>query len=188
MAHKFDPANMDKLLEEDRLGNMTAHDFLTSLGLKKDMVFADIGAGPGFFSLPAAQIVGEHGMVIATDTSMEMINALKERDPGNNVVTMHSSEYFLPIEPEKVDVALLAFVLHEVEDMDKFINVVKGVVKKEGLIYVLDWIKQGEARGPEKEERLEEKMAAAVLGGNGLGVMESKHINGSYYLIKAEKL
>lgn len=188
MAHKFDPANMDKLLEEDRLGNTSPHDFLISLGLKEGMIFADIGAGPGFFAIPAAQVVGEHGMVIATDTSMEMVNALKERDRDNKVVVMHSAEYFLPIELEKVDIALIAFVLHEIEDMDKFINVVKSVVKKEGLIYVLDWIKQDEERGPVKDERLEEKMAAAVLGGNGLGVMESKHVTNSYYLLKAEKL
>jgi ubiquinone/menaquinone biosynthesis C-methylase UbiE len=40
---------------------------LKEIGLRAGMVFMDIGCGDGFFTIPAAQQVGETGKVYALD-------------------------------------------------------------------------------------------------------------------------
>ena len=57
-------------------------------GLKEGDIFLDIGAGIGYFAIPAAEITGESGKVIAADISPEMLDELnsffvcEEDDPG----------------------------------------------------------------------------------------------------------
>ena len=43
------------------------------------MVFMDIGCGYGFFTIPAAEQVGENGRVYAVDASAESIENLKRK-------------------------------------------------------------------------------------------------------------
>ena len=43
------------------------------------MTFADIGCGQGFFTVPAAKIVGESGKVYASDISETNIQKLREK-------------------------------------------------------------------------------------------------------------
>jgi len=47
--------------------------------IEKDMVVLGAGCAMGFFSLPAAQMVGENGKVICVDIQKEMIKSLKRR-------------------------------------------------------------------------------------------------------------
>ncbi len=39
----------------------------------------DLGCGPGFFTLPLAQMVGDRGKVVAVDLQAEMLQRLKSR-------------------------------------------------------------------------------------------------------------
>lgn len=40
---------------------------LENIGLKKGMVVLDIGSGPGFYAIPALEIIGSEGKFIAID-------------------------------------------------------------------------------------------------------------------------
>ena len=44
---------------------------LLQIGLNTGMTFVDIGCGYGFFSIPAAEIVGPSGKVICIDIGMQ---------------------------------------------------------------------------------------------------------------------
>src|SRR5512135_861184 len=39
----------------------------------------DIGSGPGFFTVPMARMVGEHGLVVAVDVQQEMLDRTRRR-------------------------------------------------------------------------------------------------------------
>ena len=67
MPRKFDPRNRELLLSEERHTQLQPRALLRQMGLKSGDIMADIGAGPGFFTVPAAEIVGERGMVLAAD-------------------------------------------------------------------------------------------------------------------------
>ncbi len=52
---------------------------LESIGLRAGMVFMDIGCGDGFFTIPAARLVGEKGKVYAVDIDASAIERLKRK-------------------------------------------------------------------------------------------------------------
>src|SRR3989338_4846375 len=111
MAHKFDPQHIDRLLNADRFKEINPRELLASTGLKAGYVFADVGCGPGFFTLPAAEIVGTKGSVHAIDTQQEMLDALKKRNPPACVHIVKSGEQSIPLKDKEADMALLAYVL-----------------------------------------------------------------------------
>ena len=88
MSHKFNPASMHKLDNSGRREMLPPEKVLLLTGLKEGDIFLDIGAGIGYFAIPAAEITGESGKVIAADISPEMLDELnsffvcEEDDPG----------------------------------------------------------------------------------------------------------
>ena len=75
--HKFNPENIGRLIGEDRERELPPKAFLINQGLKEGTVFADIGCGPGFFSIPATKIVGSTGKVLAVDLQEERLEKNK---------------------------------------------------------------------------------------------------------------
>ncbi len=185
--HKFNPEHIGRLLREDRLGKVTPERLLRSLGLKEGDTLADVGCGPGFFTIPAARIVGPEGTVYAIDTQQEMLESLKERNPPPNVVPVKSGEHSMPIEGGSADMALAAYVLHEAEDKALFLSEVKRILRKGGKAVIIDWKKQSEEHGPPVEERITEGEAEGFLAGAGFSRMETASLNESHYLITALK-
>ena len=53
------------------------YDILRNIGIKEGMSVLDIGAGPGFFTIPAAKIVGPNGRVFALDIYSNLGKLLK---------------------------------------------------------------------------------------------------------------
>lgn len=185
--HKFNPAHIGKLLRKDRLGAMAPEALLRSLGLKEGDKLADVGCGPGFFAIPGAAIIGPGGTVYAIDTQQEMLDSLKEQSPPANVVPVKSTEHSIPLEGGSADMALIAFALHEAADKKLFIEEVRRIVKKGGIIAVLDWKKQEEEHGPPAEDRLTEAEVEALLSGAGFSNLHSASLNESHYRVSAVK-
>ena len=65
--------------EQERRKWQNPENVLAEIGLKSGMTFADIGCGQGFFTIPAAKIVGESGKVYASDISETNIQKLREK-------------------------------------------------------------------------------------------------------------
>ncbi|MBI5599489.1 MAG: class I SAM-dependent methyltransferase [Deltaproteobacteria bacterium] len=187
MPHKFSPRNIERLLRNDRLGGITAQGLLEEAGLKKGMVFADIGCGPGFFVLPASRIVGESGIVYAVDTQEEMLAELKKRAFSPNIVPVKSGENTIPVDDGKVDFALLAYVLHEAESKPLFLGEVKRILKDGGKVLVLDWEKKEEDHGPPFEERVPRLEAVGLVKDGGFDISGISSFNPSHYRIEALK-
>lgn len=185
--HKFNPAHIGKLLRKDRLGLATPEELLRSLGLKQGDTLADVGCGPGFFAIPGATIIGPGGRVYAIDTQKEMLEALKKQGLPDNVVPVESTEQSIPVKNGCADMALIAFALHEAADRALFIKEVKRVVKRGGIIVVLDWKKQEEEHGPPVADRLTEDEVKTLLTTAGLSAVEAAPLNESHYRVSAFK-
>ena len=65
--------------EQERRKWQNPEDILSEIGLRHGMTFADIGCGQGFFTVPAAKIVGDSGKVYASDISETNIQKLREK-------------------------------------------------------------------------------------------------------------
>lgn len=185
--HKFDPANIELLIGEERYKGMDPLEFLRSNGLIQGMYIADVGCGPGFFTLPASEIVGERGKVYAVDSQENMLKALKRRKPTGNITIVQSDESHIPIEDGSCDMVLLAFVLHEAEEKLVFLNELKRLLRPEGRLILLDWEKKIEEKGPSFEERIEKAEAVRLIERAGLEIEETGNINPSHYKIAVRK-
>ena len=65
-------------MSEERKQWHNPETILKNVGVVKGMTMADLGSGPGFFTIPMAQATGEKGLVYAVDSNVSMLNALKE--------------------------------------------------------------------------------------------------------------
>ena len=112
---------------------------LNSAGLKPGQKVLEIGCGPGFFTIPAAKIVGEKGSVYALDINPVAIKTvrrkIKEKGLKNvKVILADASETGLP--EESVDVVFLFGVIHALDDVDAVMQETHRVLKVKGVLSI----------------------------------------------------
>ncbi len=183
MEHHIDPhidPHIDLvkfLMSEERKQWHNPQTLLNEIGVTKGMVIVDLGSGPGFFTIPMAQMTEEKGIVYAVDSSQTMLNGLKENIANsevnpNIIKTVNSDVCHTGIPKESVDLALFANVLHEVADKKVFFKEVRRISKPTATIVDVDWKKIQTDHGPPFKERLLEDEANRVLGENGFCVIK----------------
>lgn len=164
--HKFDPAKADALLDEDRQKHLPSDEILDRLPLSPSQEVADIGCGPGYFTIPLAERV-PGGTVYALDTEEAMLERCRERveEAGlSNVEVVRSTEDSLPLAPASMDGMLLAFVLHEAaEDRAAFLELLARHTRPGGWLAIVEWRRVESPYGPPQEIRLEPDDVRALL-------------------------
>lgn len=186
MCAKFDPRLKDRLVSEERYALLRPDKLLRELGLMPGDTLADIGCGPGFFTIPAAEIVGKEGRVLAADIQGDMLAALRSRVQEHeltNVRMVKTSETEIPLQEGCADMALVAFTLHEVDQRAKFLHRVRRLLKPEGRIVVLEWEKRDEEMGPPQSVRLAPEDAVKDAEAAGLQLDERRELNEHHYLL-----
>ncbi|RLI10094.1 SAM-dependent methyltransferase [Candidatus Bathyarchaeota archaeon] len=112
---------------------------LNAAGLKSGQKVLEVGCGPGFFTIPAAKIVGEKGKVYTLDVNPVAVETvrrkIKEKDLKNiEVILADASETGLP--DESIDVAFLFGVVHALGDVDAVIWEMHRVLKAKGVLSI----------------------------------------------------
>ena len=101
----------------------------------------DIGCGPGFFTLPIAQLVGENGRVIAADLQEGMLHKLHQKIKGTELegrICLHKCEKDKIGINEKVDFILAFYMVHEIPKQYNFFRELKSVLNPNGLIVIVE--------------------------------------------------
>ena len=106
----------------------------------------DLGCGPGFFTLPMAELVGPSGTVIGVDLQQEMLARVKaklakakKRTSMADVVLHQCSEVDLGLgDSIRADFVLAYYMVHETPDQNSFFQQVKKVVKPTGRILIVE--------------------------------------------------
>lgn len=174
------------LMSEERKRFHDPQTVLESIGVKQGMVMADLGSGPGFFTVPLAQIAGEDGFVYAVDGNQAMIDALKENlaKAGVNpesVKIINSDVCSTGIPDASIDLVLFANLLHEVADRKAFFKELLRISKPDACIVDLDWKKTPTEHGPPMTERLSEAEASTVFAENGFTVVKKVDVGPYHY-------
>lgn len=185
MPHRFDARQRFRLLSEEREAALQPEFLLRDLGLVEGMTLADIGCGPGFFTLPAARIVGPEGAIFAADIEGEMLSTTRSRanEAGlTNVRIVKTSDREIPIAPNTCDFVLLAFIIHEVEHRASFLHRAARLLKPNGRLVILEWEKIEETVGPPLEERLAPEDVVADAEAAGLAPVEERAVTHDQYL------
>lgn len=128
----------------DRLINKDMAKVLREVGIKKDQKILDCCCGIGNYTLPAALIVGEKGLVYALDRNKEKLDSLKKKSyagkPKNIEIIEEEFESNIPLSDKSIDVVLLydIFCYFSLEDkkLPKLLNEVYRILKNGAMVSV----------------------------------------------------
>jgi ubiquinone/menaquinone biosynthesis C-methylase UbiE len=152
------------------------------------MVFMDIGCGDGFFTIPAAKIVGTSGKVYAVDIDASAIDSLKGEaaKSGLENVEAEVGEAEEKVFCEKcADVVFYSMVLHDFREPTRVLHNAKLMVKPGGKLVNLDWKKKRTLFGPPVRIRFSEQQALDLIEGEGFEVEKVKDSGPNHYVITA---
>lgn len=125
------------------------------------MIVADLGCGnPGYFTIPASQMVGDKGMVYAVDvveSVLSSVNGAAKLAGAHNIQTVWSNIENVgatKIAEGSLDVALLVNVLFQTKNHAAVIHEASRLLKTGGRLLVVDWKMTGTPLGPSAERRV----------------------------------
>ena len=186
MHHEFDINNKKKLDSPKRREMLPTRTVLNKIGLNEGARLADIGCGIGYFSIPAADVIGPQGIVFALDVSKEMIEELDKKIEENdieNIRTVITDKYNFKLEDNSVSYAFICTVLHEIEDGMAFINETKRILALGGKIAVVEWIRAESDWGPPVDHRLDSSDVKIMLQAAGFKEIEYLKLNEHFYIV-----
>ena len=162
---------------------------LKDVGLRSGMVLMDIGCGDGFFAIPAAQLVGEKGMVYAVDADASAIEKLKDKAAEKGLQNLNAkvgaAEETVFCE-ECADIVFYSRVLHDFRDPAKVLRNAKLMLKPAGTLVDLDWKKKSTMFGPPVRIRFSEEQAANLIKQAGFTIESVRDAGRNFYIVTAK--
>ncbi len=190
----FNPNKLSKLEHPDRYKEIPPAKLLDHLELSEGEVFGDYGCGIGFFSIPAAEKVGETGHVFASDISKKMLEGLGERlKPELKarvtvcLAGVNGFKNSTGISDNSIDVGMISTVLHEVDNVQVFLKEVAQTLKSGGRLGIVEWNKVKMDKGPRLEIRISEQELETLLNRSGFKLIETQKLSERFYFALAKK-
>ncbi len=176
--------------EEERRKWQNPESILEEMGLKQGQIFVDLGCGDGFFALPAAQIVGEAGIVYGVDIDSEAIKCLDEKAQKQGLTNM-----ILAVAKAEdtvfcqacADFVFFGLVLHDFDDPSRVLENARRMINPKGLLADIDWLKEPMDIGPPLDIRFSENEAAKLIGDAGFTIESMKRSSEYDYVILARE-
>ncbi|MCL6600366.1 MAG: methyltransferase domain-containing protein [Alicyclobacillus macrosporangiidus] len=156
MGHRFDPKHVAKLDNPERRKLLPPEDILNRLDVQPHHAVADVGCGPGYFTIPLARMT--RGRVYGIDVSSDMLALLANRaaEAGlTHIEQVQAPAEHIPLPDASVDRILCSLVLHEVDDLDQTLAEFRRLLKPGGRVMVIEWEKKPMEAGPPMHERIE---------------------------------
>ena len=173
----------------DRRHSEDPEEIWIRVGLASGETVVDIGAGTGYFALPAARRVGRSGAVYAVDRSADLVEFVGERAARESLpqlTAVRSTVRSIPLPARIADVVLLANVLHDVPEST--VAEAVRVLKSNGCLVNVDW-KPGEGLhgGPPDDIRLSPEDAARRLTAHRLVLADRWEFGPWHYALVLRK-
>jgi ubiquinone/menaquinone biosynthesis C-methylase UbiE len=190
MTHVFNHSNHERLESPERRKILPPEKILEITGLQPGQVMVDVGTGTGYFTLPAAHIVGKKGKVLAADISEEMLEIIRSKLTEENkeiIQLIHSDKNNPGIPDSAADYLLLCTVIHESENPRAMLENLYKTIKSGGRLVVVEWIKQHSKMGPPMEHRIAMEDVSGFLKKAGFDSVTEKLFNSDIYILIAQK-
>ncbi len=144
---KFDPKNLEKLNNPERLKDLPPQFIWDQTGLDSAETIVDIGAGTGLFSIQFSFYSRE---IYACDISEQMINWLGENVCPNhrNIIPVKMDETSVPLDDDIADAVFMINLYHELDEPDAMLAECRRLLKDGGRICIVDWKKENMSEGP----------------------------------------
>jgi ubiquinone/menaquinone biosynthesis C-methylase UbiE len=176
--------------ENDRRKWQNPEAILHEIGLRPGQTFIDIGCGDGFFTIPAARIVGSSGRIYGLDSDPEAIRCLEERAEKEGLANLVSSvgkaEELVSCEA-CADFVFFGIVLHDFDDPFKVLMNARRMLKSTGCLVDVDWKKEPMKLGPPMSVKFSEQEAISLLEKANFKIDSVKKSGIYHYVIMAHQ-
>ncbi len=154
-ARPLSAERSDILFRDERQTTERPNLVMDTMQLEDGDLVADIGSGPGYYSLPLAERVGPHGFVLAVDIQQGMLDQLAERMKEAGVANVYPllgalDDPHLP--PGKIDWILLVDAYHEFGDPQAMLARMRESLAPGGRVALVEY--RGEDDWPDLPERV----------------------------------
>jgi len=157
-----------RLERPERVAGLKIDYIVSKLALKPGQTVADLGAGPGVFSLAFARAVAPTGKVYAVEIDQAFLDHIAVRTSEQKVENVKPvlGKFTDPALPARdVDIAFFHDVLHHIEDRAGYIKALAPYMKPDGRIAVIELPATGSHKDEPDlvvtKEQTKEWMAAA---------------------------
>ena len=125
----------------ERIESMRIPELISRLGVHKEMVVADVGAGSGVLTGPLALATGPRGTVYASDIDQALLTHIEQRAQSSRLVNVKTvlGSFTDPKLPAPVDLALMNDVLHHVQDRAAYLKTLASQIKRGGRLAIVDF-------------------------------------------------
>lgn len=185
---RFNPDHMSRLDNPERRKKLPPEKLLELLPIGKTDNILDLGAGTGYFAIPAAKMTD--GSVFALDIEPKMLDELQARlaqQHIQNVKLITGAIEEVPVEDEVVDHVIASFVMHEVDPLSKGINEIHRVLKPGGHCFCLEWEKIPSDSGPPLAHRIHSNDMVQAFQDAGFTVITQKAPTEANYVLVVKK-
>lgn len=186
---RFNPDNLERLDNPERRRMIPPEQVLKLLPIEGSDVILDVGAGTGYFTIPAAQMTG--GTVYALDVEPRMLELLRNRVEEQGLSNIESKEgplEAIPMPDGSVDHVIASIVLHEAEPYTQGLAEIGRVLKKGGHLLCLEWEHKVTESGPPPSHRIPSEQMEESLKEAGFELVTRQDPSDALYLMIARKI
>lgn len=164
---------------------------LEQLSLRDDMQVADFGCGHGYFSIPLAKMVNQ-GVVYALDVVKEALQAVSsqaEIEGVSNIKPVRGNLEILgnsKLADKSMDLVILANILFQSQKKSAILKEAKRVLKEEGQLVVIEWIK-GSPLAPKGGWLISKEEARKLVEAEGLILDKELTMDNQHYGMSFKK-
>ena len=113
------------------------HKLLKAAGLKEGRKVLEVGCGPGFFTIPAGEIVGNEGHVYAVDIhprAVERVEEKIEKAALKNVTPMCVNASSTGLPGRSIDLAFVFGLRYIAGGLDNLLIEMRRILRPEGML------------------------------------------------------
>ena len=176
---------IQRLLSPQRDASLDTLAILSFSGISYRDRVADIGCGPGYFTIPLAKALVE-GKLYALDIDNEMLDACRERVAQarmGNVEILKCEEFDSSLEAGSLDGIFLAFVIQQSPDKPSFLKAVRQLLRPRGWGAILEWYRKETETGPPLERRVDPEQMEELVKSAGFRYLGWRDLNGDQYMM-----
>ncbi len=160
---------------------------LLQTGVGKAAVVADLGSGAGFYSIPAALMVGVDGIVYAIDINQDLLSKLKNEAKSQNIKNIRPIAGNIEklggtsLADDIADLTIISNTFFSLEDKNSAIKEAKRITKNKGRILFVEWNDNFAGIGPHKDHLFKEEDAKKLFEEAGLAVFQKIDAGDHHY-------